>query len=70
MNENILVGSIVFLFSIIETLVFRITKMRKSVVELGHRDLLPVYKSSFATETLHILVKFNKNGLQMKSFQI
>ena len=46
---------------------------KKSVAELDHNDLLPVYKSYFAQISWNAqqnLVTFNQNDLQMVSFQI
>ena len=37
-----------FVWNINGTLVFKIEKIKKSTTELGHSDLLSVYKSNFA----------------------
>ena len=37
-----------FAWNIIGTLVFKIVKIKKSITELDHSDLLSVYKSNFA----------------------
>ena len=50
--------------------------MKKSMAELGHNDLLPVYEPYFAKMPIshemlqRILVTFNQNDLQMEVFQI
>ena len=48
---------------------------KKSVAELGHSDLIPVYKSSFASMPIfqeivnRFLGRYNQSNLQIESYQ-